>query len=196
MLPFCNLLIQQTFIKGPLYFGHCARLNTKMNREKTSTVLKCLTGVFSCRRLWVTTAYSLGQTTTPGHQVIKCIFPRVSCILWKVCLGQGTVDITLFDCAPGDWPCCSEAIPFCEVNVRVAHGVMVGGLGGKYFRLKRWGVWVSALAVRGSDEKCQLPTAGDLGLLVLWEVKLGYDSSFWREGLFLLLARSLIGHLG
>lgn len=121
MLPFCNLLIQQTFIKGPLYFGHCARLNTKMNRKKTSAVLKCLTGVFSCRMLWVTTAYSLGQTTTPGHQVIKCIFPRVSCILWKVYLGQGTVDITLFDCAPGDWPCCSEAIPFCEVNVRV-HG--------------------------------------------------------------------------
>lgn len=36
---------------------------------------------------------------------------------------------------------------------------------------------MSALAVRGSDEKCQLPAAGDLGLLVLWEVKLGYDSS-------------------
>ena len=29
-----------------------------------------------CRRPWVNTAYPLGQATTPGHQVVECIFPE------------------------------------------------------------------------------------------------------------------------
>lgn len=51
-------------------------------------------------------------------------------------LDQGTVDITLFGCVPGDEPCRSEVITFREVKERGAPGVMVGELGGKYFQLK------------------------------------------------------------
>lgn len=82
------------------------------------------------------TAYPLGQATTPGHQVVECIFPESLLLCGGGSLDQGTVDITLFGCVPGDEPCGSEAITFREVNERGAHGVMVGELGGKYFQLQ------------------------------------------------------------
>lgn len=142
-----NLLSQQTSSKCPLYFRHYVRLNTEINRENPSQLLYL--GVFYTEGSGLILPSHVGnissifaQARTPGHWVIKCIVLWVCCILWRRCLSQGTVNIALCDCVPGDGPCPSEVITFYEENVRVAEGVVTSSrLGGKYFGLRYQGVW-------------------------------------------------------
>lgn len=82
------------------------------------------------------TAYPLGQGYNPGHQAIERIFPGVSSIGGGVS-DQGTVDITLFGCVPGDEPCRSEVVTFRGGEGEGPLGwECCWGIGRKYFQLK------------------------------------------------------------
>lgn len=120
-----------------------------MNREKNlPNCFKCPTGVFHGEGSgWILHTHLVRLQflgTRPSSVYFLSLFYCV-----EGSLDQGTVDITLFGCVPGDEPCRSEAITFREVNERGAPGVMVRELGGKYFQLKGWGVWTLLLAVWG-----------------------------------------------
>lgn len=123
----CNLLIQQTSIKGPLYFRNCARLNTRWT-ENLHNCFKFLRMMFH--------AEDSGQIL-PGHLVrLELLgtghWVRSSLSLLHpveyVC-GPGHSWYRSV-CVPGDRPWPSETVTLYEVNMRVACGVVVGGLAG------------------------------------------------------------------
>lgn len=97
----CNLLIQQASIKGPVYFRNCARLSTKMSRGKASTTALNVSRVCFMQALGKHDLVTWSSWTS-WALVIKWIALWGSCILWSICLAQGTVHIAPFDCVVGE----------------------------------------------------------------------------------------------